>query len=42
MEDQLEGRWRHLEYLLTRQGNIVGPGFEPCPELLEFIRNDCR
>jgi NEDD8-activating enzyme E1 len=40
--EELEGRWRHLEYLLTRQGNIVGPGFEPGPELLDFIRNDCR
>lgn len=42
MEVELEGRWRHLEYLLTRQGNIVGPGFEPGPELLEFLRDDCR
>jgi ubiquitin-activating enzyme E1 C len=41
---QLEacGRWRDLEFLLQRQGNIVGPGFEPGPELREFMRDDCR
>jgi ubiquitin-activating enzyme E1 C len=39
---QLQGRWQSLEYLLNRSGNIVGPGFEPGPELLEFLQNDCR
>jgi NEDD8-activating enzyme E1 len=36
-------RWRDLDHLLTRPGNIVGPGFEPCPELREFMQGeDCR
>lgn len=34
----LEGRWRDLDYLLLRQGNIVGPGFEPAPEVLGILR----
>ena len=37
------GRWRDLELLLTRPGNLVGPDFEACPELLEFLRSEnCR
>ena len=36
------GRWRDLDQLLTRPGNITGPGFEPDPALREFLRNDCR
>lgn len=39
---QLEGRWRDLDYLLTRQGNVVGPGFEPGPEIREFLHDGCR
>ena len=39
---ELEGRWRDLDYLLTRQGNVVGPGFEPGPEIREFLESDCR
>lgn len=35
-------RWQDLNYLLERQGNIVGPGFEPGPEMAEFLREDCR
>jgi ubiquitin-activating enzyme E1 C len=36
-------RWRDLDVLLTRQGNLVGPGFEPGPECREFIQGeDCR
>lgn len=35
-------RWRGLKFLLQREGHIVGPGFEPGPELLEFLQNDCR
>lgn len=42
-ENAMSGRWRDLEMLLTRQGNLVGPGFEPGPELLEFLQSeDCR
>jgi ubiquitin-activating enzyme E1 C len=38
----MEGRWQDLDKLLTRNGNLVGPGFEPCPELREFLQNDAR
>eukprot|EP00271_Cylindrocystis_brebissonii_P009693 TRINITY_DN2477_c0_g1_i1.p1 TRINITY_DN2477_c0_g1~~TRINITY_DN2477_c0_g1_i1.p1 ORF type:complete len:444 (-),score=58.52 TRINITY_DN2477_c0_g1_i1:452-1783(-) len=39
---QLEGRWRDLDRLLLRQGNVVGPGFEPGIEVREFLQNDCK
>ena len=39
---EMEGRWADLDYLLTRQGNVVGPDFEPGPELREFLHSDCR
>lgn len=39
---ELEGRWQDLDKLLTRNGNLVGPGFEPGPELREFLQTDCR
>lgn len=42
MGGQLEGRWRDLDYLLNRPGNVVGPGFEPGPEIREFLADDCR
>lgn len=35
-----EGRWRDLDMLLTRQGSLVGPGFEPSSEIREFIASD--
>jgi ubiquitin-activating enzyme E1 C len=35
-------RWADLDKLLTRPGNVVGPGFEPAPEIREFLRDDCR
>lgn len=39
----VQDRWRDLDMLLTRPGNLVGPGFEPGPELREFIQSeDCR
>lgn len=34
----MEGRWRDLQMLLNRPGNLTGPGFEPGPELLEFLQ----
>jgi hypothetical protein len=34
---ELQGRWRDLDYLLLRQGNIVGPGFDPAPEVLYLL-----
>jgi len=39
---ELEGRWQDLDKLLTRNGNLVGPGFEPGPELREFLQTDSR
>ncbi|KAK9829882.1 hypothetical protein WJX72_008443 [[Myrmecia] bisecta] len=39
---ELAGRWCDLDMLLTRQGNLVGPGFEPDPALREFLQEDCR
>ncbi|GAB4817230.1 hypothetical protein N2152v2_004276 [Parachlorella kessleri] len=39
---EIEGRWRDLDRLLTRSGNITGPGFEPSEEIREFLANDCR
>ena len=41
-DGELAGRWRPLENLLTREGTVVGPGFEPGPEILDFLRNDAR
>ena len=32
-------RWRDLDMLLTRPGNITGPGFEPGPECRECLRD---
>jgi hypothetical protein len=34
---ELQGRWRDLDFLLLRQGNIVGPGFDPTPEVLYLL-----
>mmetsp|Transcript_34942 Transcript_34942/g.77699 ORF Transcript_34942/g.77699 Transcript_34942/m.77699 type:complete len:431 (+) Transcript_34942:72-1364(+) len=40
---EIQDRWRDLDLLLTRSGNLVGPGFEPGPELRAFIQSeDCR
>lgn len=42
-EDADDGRWQDLDKLLTRPGNLVGPGFEPGSELREFLQSeDCR
>eukprot|EP00051_Salpingoeca_urceolata_P028007 m.484447 g.484447 ORF g.484447 m.484447 type:complete len:450 (+) comp23352_c0_seq1:139-1488(+) len=30
-------RWAHIQKLLNRAGPLAQPGFEPCPELLEFL-----
>jgi ubiquitin-activating enzyme E1 C len=36
-------RWRDLDALLTRPSNLAGPGFEPGPELRQFLASDaCR
>ncbi|CAD7698697.1 unnamed protein product [Ostreobium quekettii] len=34
-------RWRDLDMLLTRQGNVVGPNFQPGSHIREFLA-DCR
>jgi hypothetical protein len=35
-------RFRDIRYLLERDGRVTGPGFEPGPEYLDFLQNDCR
>ncbi|KAG1660704.1 hypothetical protein FOA52_014323 [Chlamydomonas sp. UWO 241] len=43
MSTDVGERFKAVQNLLTRPGNLVGPGFEPGPELLEFMRSeDCR
>lgn len=43
MDETAEQRWRDIDALLTRPGNLVGPGFEPGPELRQFLQSDdCR
>lgn len=37
-----QGRWRDLDKLLARPGNIVGPGFEPSAQLKDEIRQYVR
>lgn len=37
-----QSRWRDLDFLLTRPSNLAGPDFEPCPELREFLQQQCR
>lgn len=32
-----EGRWRDIDKIFLRQGNIVGEGFEPCSEVELFV-----
>ncbi|KAH6556777.1 hypothetical protein KP509_1Z156100 [Ceratopteris richardii] len=39
---EVPGRWQDIDYLLLREGAMVGPGFEPCPELREALHNDLR
>ena len=40
--DGRAGRWQELDCLLTRDGRFTGPGFEPGPELRQFLHEDCR
>lgn len=36
-------RWRDLDTILTREGNLVGPDFEPGSHLREFLQSeDCK
>lgn len=36
------GRWKGLDFLLNRSGNITGPDFEPDPAVREFLHDSCR
>ena len=38
------GRWHDVDMLLRREGvtTLTGPGFEASPDLLPFLRNDCK
>ncbi|KAL3150767.1 hypothetical protein ABBQ32_000541 [Trebouxia sp. C0010 RCD-2024] len=36
------GRWKDLDFLLNRSGNITGPDFEPDPAVREFLHDSCR
>ncbi len=38
--DMTSSRWKDINTLLTREGNLVGPGFEPGPELLESLQSE--
>jgi hypothetical protein len=38
----VHGRWQDIQKLLERKGNLVGPDFEPSPDLLEFLQTDAR
>ena len=41
--DGSEDRWRDMDLILTRGSNLAGPGFEPGPELRDFLQSeDCR
>lgn len=35
-------RWKDLDFLLNRTGNITGPDFEPDPAVREFLHDSCR
>jgi len=35
-------RWKDLDKLLNRPGNVTGPGFEPSDETIPFLRSDVR
>lgn len=38
----MQGRWQDIDHLLLREGLLVGPGFEPCPEVREALHNNLR
>ena len=41
MAADTNARWRDLDTLLTREGNLVGPNFAPGPHVREFLAEDC-
>ncbi|GAX80134.1 hypothetical protein CEUSTIGMA_g7572.t1 [Chlamydomonas eustigma] len=36
----MEDRWHDIDLILNRAGNLVGPGFEPGPELRDLLQSD--
>lgn len=36
------GRWNHIRKVMERGGPFAHPEFEPSPEILSFLQNDCR
>eukprot|EP00249_Psilotum_nudum_P002700 c15822_g1_i1 orf=405-1733(-) len=42
MGSDSEGRWKDIDRLLLRPGNLVGPDFEPGPELRDSLQNFFR
>ncbi|KAI1297883.1 Nedd8-activating enzyme E1 catalytic subunit [Halotydeus destructor] len=39
---EIANRWNHVKKILERTGPLSAAGFEPCPELFDFIQNDLR
>lgn len=35
-------RWAHIDKMLLRDGPLAVPGFQPIPELKDFLMNQCR
>jgi ubiquitin-activating enzyme E1 C len=42
VDDETRAKWMHVLRLLTRRGPFAHPEFEPSPEILTFLRDDCR
>ena len=36
------GRWSHVQKILERKSPLHNPDYDPCPEMLQFLRHDCR
>lgn len=41
-EKDWPGRWNHVRKLLERTGPFAHPDFEPSPEILDFMLDNCR
>ncbi|KAK2142311.1 hypothetical protein LSH36_971g00031 [Paralvinella palmiformis] len=35
-------RWAHVSKILTRPGPFAHPDFEACPEMMDFLHDDCK
>lgn len=40
--DHTHRRWSNLRKVLERSGPFCRPDFEPCPEILRFLQEDCK